>query len=356
MTVKMNKAAKRVREEESRAKVLLFDTETKASREAKPAYKTKRGVMFRGVAETVLSSRRARKYQGKVQLIFTSPPFPLNRKKKYGNAKGDAYLKWLTSFAPIFKKLLKKDGSIVMEMGNAWESGSPVMSPLALKALLAFLEAGKFNLCQQFVCYNPARLPSPAQWVNVERIRVKDSYTHVWWMSSTKRPKADNRNVLKPYSAAMLGLLSTKRYNAGKRPSEHKIGKKSFFKNNKGAIPSNVLLEDERIPTNLLKLSNTTSVDDYLRYCRDRELVPHPARMPIGLPQFFIKFLTESRDLVLDPFAGSNTTGAAAESLKRRWMSVEVQPDYIAASKGRFPQFSKRKKRRSALRSSDKAA
>lgn len=356
MNVKMNKSAKRVRKSAGKPRVLLFDAETKADVEAKPAYKTKRGVMFRGVAEAVLSSRRAKKFQGKVQLIFTSPPFPLNRKKKYGNALGDAYLKWLTSFAPIFKKLLKKDGSIVMEMGNAWESGSPVMSPLALKALLAFLEAGKFNLCQQFVCYNPARLPSPAQWVNVERIRVKDSYTHVWWMSPTKRPKADNRRVLKPYSAAMLELLSRKRYNAGKRPSEHKIGKKSFFKNNQGAIPSNVLLEDEQVPNNLLTLSNTTSVDDYLRYCRDRELVPHPARMPIGLPEFFIKFLTESRDLVLDPFAGSNTTGAAAESLKRRWMSVEVRPDYIAASKGRFPQFSKRKKRRRASRSSDKVA
>jgi len=333
------------RKDASKARVLLFDSAQKANLEARPAYKTKRGVMFRGVAESVLTSRRAKKYHGKVQLIFTSPPFPLNRKKKYGNAKGDAYLKWLTSFAPLFKKLLTKDGSIVMEMGNAWESGSPVMSPLALKALLAFLEAGKFNLCQQFVCYNPARLPSPAQWVNVERIRVKDAYTHVWWMSSTKRPKADNRKVLKPYSAAMLELLSTKRYNAGMRPSEHKIGKKSFFKNNKGAIPSNVLLEDERIATNLLKLSNTASVDDYLRYCREHELEPHPARMPIGLPEFFIKFLTESRDLVLDPFAGSNTTGAAAEGLKRRWVAVEARSDYISASKGRFAQFSRRKKR-----------
>lgn len=356
MTAKMKKTVKRIPKYATTATVSLFDTDMKASVEAKPAYKTTHGVMFRGVAEAVLNSRRAKKYEGKIQLIFTSPPFPLNRKKKYGNAQGDAYLKWLTSFAPIFKKLLKKDGSIVMEMGNAWESGSPVMSPLALKALLAFLEAGKFHLCQQFVCYNPARLPSPAQWVNVERIRVKDSYTHLWWMASTKRPKADNRKVLKPYSAAMLELLSTKRYNAGKRPSEHKIGKKSFFKNNKGAIPSNVLLEDELIPTNLLKLSNTVSFDDYLRYCRDRGLAPHPARMPIGLPEFFINFLTESGDLVLDPFAGSNTTGAAAEGLKRRWISVEARPDYIAASKGRFPLFSARKKKRNSSQSSGRAA
>jgi len=312
----------------------------------KRAYSTQRGVMFGGLAENFLSSRLAKKYHGKVQLIFTSPPFPLNRKKKYGNTQGEAYIQWLTSFAPLFKKLLKKNGSIVMEMGNAWESGTPVMSPLALKTLLAFLETGKFKLCQQFVCYNPARLPSPAQWVNVERIRVKDSYTHVWWMSPTERPKADNRDVLKPYSPEMLKLLRTKQYNAGKRPSEHRIGKKSFFKNNNGAIPSNVLLEDEQIPTNLLKLSNTNSVDGYLRYCREKELPPHPARMPIGLPEFFIKFLTNPKDLVLDPFAGSNTTGASAEKLKRRWISVEARNDYITASKGRFGQLTRKKQQR----------
>ena len=70
-----------------------------------------------------------------------------------------------------------------MEIGNAWESGRPTMSTLSLRALLAFLEAGGLHLCQQFISHNPARIPSPAQWVTVERIRVKDSFTNVWWMS-----------------------------------------------------------------------------------------------------------------------------------------------------------------------------
>jgi site-specific DNA-methyltransferase (cytosine-N4-specific) len=288
-------------------------------------YKTSRGIMYQGKAEAVLSSPDFSKYEGKVQLIFTSPPFPLNRKKKYGNLQGDAYIHWLANFAQIFRKLLKKDGSIVLELGNAWEPGKPVMSPLALRSLLAFLEAGEFYLCQQFVVYNPARLPSPAQWVNVERIRVKDSFTFVWWMSTTERPKADNRRILKPYSDSMLRLLKTKKYNAGGRPSEHHIGAKSFLTNNKGAIPSNVIT-----------LSNTSSSDAYLLYCRANNLQPHPARMPIGLPEFFIKFLTNPKNLVLDPFSGSNTTGAVAEKLKRRWISVEADENYIQASRGRF--------------------
>jgi len=255
-----------------------------------------------------LSSPSAKRYKGKVRLIFTSPPFPLNRKKAYGNFQGSEYTNWLAGFAPVFEQFLKPDGSIVMEMGNAWEAGKPVMSTLALEALLEFLRRGKLKLAQQFICYNPARLPSPAQWVNVERIRLKDAYTHVWWMSTSDRPYADNRNVLKPYSPSMLKLLETRRYNAGRRPSEHHIGDTSFLKNNNGAIPSNVLT-----------FANTAATDEYQVYCREQDLRPHPSRMHSGLAEFFIKFLTKEGELVMDPFAGSNTTGAVAERLKRRW-------------------------------------
>ena len=291
------------------------------------AYKTRKGHMFRASAETFFTSSIAKKYRGKVQLIFTSPPFPLNRKKKYGNLQGQEYVKWLATFAPYFREILKPEGSIVLEMGNAWEPGKPVMSTLALEALLGFLAKGKFHLCQQFICHNPARLPTPAQWVNVERIRVKDAYTHLWWMSPSDRPKADNRRVLKNYSPAMLKLLGNRKYNSGRRPSEHAIGATSFLRRNNGAIPSNVLT-----------LANTSSTDDYLRYCKTHDLQPHPARQPIRLPEFFVRFLTRPSQLVMDPFAGSNTTGAAAERLKRRWISMEPCEDYVSGSVGRFTQ------------------
>src|SRR2546422_3691042 len=294
------------------------------------AHKTANGAMYRGLAEEVLSSRRFQRYRGKVQLIFTSPPFPLNRKKRYGNRQGEAYREWLVSFAPKFRELLTKDGSIAIEMGNAWEPGRPVMSTLAMKTLLDFLERGNLYLCQQFVAYNQARLPGPAQWVNVERNRVKDSFTHIWWMSPSMRPKANNTEVLRPYSTAMRRLLSTSKYNAGRRPSEHAIGLSSFLKDNGGAIPSNVL-----------PATNTQSNDEYLNFCRRRGIPFQPARMPKQLPEFFIRFLTQEGDLVLDPFAGSNTTGAVAESLDRRWISIEPNRDYVQGSIGRFPKLAK---------------
>jgi site-specific DNA-methyltransferase (cytosine-N4-specific) len=293
-------------------------------------YKTQYGRMILGSAEQALKSALLKKYKGKVQLIFTSPPFPLNRKKRYGNFTGELYKQWLVSFGGIFRDLLKPDGSIVIELGNAWEPGRPVMSTLALESLLAFLREGQFNLCQQFICFNPARLPSPAQWVNVERIRLKDAYTHVWWMSPNERPKADNRRVLIPYSLAMIKLLASGRYNSGKRPSEYRIGTRSFLRNNNGAIPPNVIT-----------LTNTTASDNYQKYCRQRHLPIHPSRMPIGLAEFFIKFLTVPGNLVVDPFAGSNTTGAVAERLKRRWIAIEPGEQYVIGSRGRFLSESK---------------
>ena len=293
-------------------------------------YQTSYGSMYCGEAEKILLSDDLKPFHKNVQLIFTSPPFPLNRKKKYGNYQGEEFIDWLAKFAPLFKNYLKSNGSIVMEMGNAWVPGKPVMSPLALRALLKFLEEGDFHLCQQFIAYNPARLPSPAQWVNVDRIRVKDSFTHIWWMSPSDKPHADNRQVLKKYSKAMQQLLSNKKYNAGKRPSEHKISQDAFFRDNDGAIPSNVIT-----------VANTNSSDDYLRYCRLHDLQPHPARMPVLLPEFFIKFLTTPGSIVLDPFAGSNTTGSTAEKLERRWVSIEVNKTYVESSKGRFVNFVK---------------
>jgi hypothetical protein len=281
--------------------------------------------MYRCSIEGFLGSQHAAAVAGDVQLAFTSPPFPLNRKKRYSNRVGDAYLDWLGSLASPLGDMLADDGSLVVELGNAWEPGLPVMSTLALEALLRLRTDGGFHLCQQFVVHNPARLPSPAQWVNVERIRVKDAYTNVWWMSRTPRPKADNRRVLSGYSAAMKKLLARGTYNAGERPSQHHIGKTSFLADNGGAIPPNVLT-----------ISNTVSTDPYRAYCRERGLRLHPARMAPELADFFIRFLTDEGDLVLDPFGGSNTTGAAAEQLGRQWLTIEPEREYIEGSRGRF--------------------
>lgn len=286
--------------------------------------------------------------EGKVQLILTSPPFPLNNKKKYGNLNGEEYLSWFVSLAELFSKMLTPDGSIVIEMGNAWEKDRPVQSLLHLQCLLSFVNNDKagLRLCQEFVCYNPARLPSPAQWVTINRIRAIDSFTHVWWMSNSDYPKADNRRILRPYSKSMKKLLKTGKYNAGKRPSEHVIGETSFLKNNKGSISHNVIemenideTKELRLPYSMFSISNTKSNEFFIKTCKERGIVPHPARMPLEMASLFIEFLTDENDIVLDPFGGSNTTGYCAEKAKRKWVSIDTELKYGEQSKIRFEEM-----------------
>lgn len=312
-----------------------------------PVHSTKLGKYFVGDSVELLKSTEFDSIRGQVQLILTSPPFPLNNKKSYGNLKGKEYKKWFVSLAKLYSDLICENGSIVIELGNAWHSKRPIQDLLYLESLLDFVKAPKANLrlCQQFVCYNPSRLPSPVIWVNRERIRVTDSYTNLWWIAKSDFPKADNRRILRQYSEGMKALLRRQNYNPGKRPSEHVISPDAFLTDNGGSIPHNVIelepMDNERevrlpAPMNAISASNNNSNDFFMRTCRERNIKPHPARMPAPLAAFFIEFLTEPGDIVLDPFAGSNTTGFVAERLERKWISIEAMDEFAEQSKIRF--------------------
>ena len=101
-----------------------------------------------------------------------------------------------------------------------------------------------------------------------------------------------------------------------------------------GSIPSNVL--QDQTANDMLIAGNNAANDPYTIRCKESGIKIHPARFPAALPEFFIKLLTDEGDLVLDPFAGSNTAGAVAERLGRRWVGMELLEDYLEASKFRF--------------------
>ena len=179
----------------------------------------------------------------------------------------------------------------------------------------------------------PGKMPAPAEWVTVRRIRVRDSVEYVWWLSKTPWPKASNLNVLKEYSPDMLRLAKNG-VRETVRPSGHVI-RDSFDKVNAGgAIPPNVI--EEQLADSLLKLGNNAANDEYTLKCKQHGMKIHPARFPAALPSFFIKLLTEPNDLVIDPFAGSNTCGAVAEELDRRWLAFDEVEEYLRASRFRF--------------------
>lgn len=288
------------------------------------AYSTPFGRAFNCSIEDFILSPQFDELRGTVDLIVTSPPYPLVSPKAYGNRVGEDYKTWLSQVFVDLLPLLKPRGSLVVEIGNAWDKGAPTMSTLPLETLLNIRRETGLFLCQQFIWSNPNKLPGPATWVNVKRIRVKDSFTNIWWYSLTDNPMANNTRVLTPYKDGMKKLLARQTYNQGNRPSGHNIGD-GFLTKNRGSIPSNVLT-----------FPNTMESSAYRDWCKQHNVPQHPARMPEKLAEFFIKFLTNKGSLVMDPFGGSNTTGKVAEDLNRHWIYVENNPEYVIGSKGRF--------------------
>lgn len=261
-----------------------------------------------------------------IDLVITSPPFALQRQKSYGNVEQEAYINWLFAFCEKVYRVLKPHGSFVLDLGGAYQSKRPVRSLHNYRILIKLCDQLDFRLAEEFFWYNPSKLPSPIEWVNKRKIRVKDAVNTIWWLSKTDYPKANASNVLVPYSERMQKLLSNpeKYYKPKERPSGHDISI-AFATNNGGAIPSN-----------LLQIPNSESCSRYIQLCKAVNIPAHPARFPQKLPLFFINFLTEPGDTVLDIFAGSNTTGAAAESLQRRWLAFEQNLAYLSASAFRF--------------------
>jgi DNA modification methylase len=297
-------------------------TEQNTQAELVPAFGADSGRVYVGGALDVLS-RPDIVARGSVDLIVTSPPFGLVRKKQYGNVEADRYVDWFRPFGELFKSLLKPTGSLVIDIGGSWIPGQPTRNLYRHKLLIMLVKDLGFHLAQEFFWWNPSKLPTPAEWVNIRRVRVKDAVNCIWWLSPIPWPKASNRRVLQPYSESMRELLENG-YQAKLRPSGHDISTKFAPYNGRS------------IPPNILAIVNGESNSTYIRHCRERHLPVHPARFPSALPEFFIRMLSNRGDLVLDPCAGSCVTGEVAEYLHRRWVCVELVPDYVEGAKGRF--------------------
>jgi DNA modification methylase len=296
----------------------------------KPLYETRLGKLYHADSLHAMSLLAT----ASVDLVVTSPPYALHFKKEYGNADQKEYIKWFLPFAIEIRRILKPQGSFVLNIGGAWTPGVPVRCLYHYRLLLALCDDIGFNLAQEFFWFNPAKMPAPAEWVNVRRIRVKDSTEYIFWLSPSLFPRADNRRVLGEYSNDMKRLIKRGLVRT-KRPSGHII-KESFAEDKGGAIPGNVIEAHETEYADMFRCGNNESNSVYIKRSKVLRHKIHPARFPAELPRFFIEFLTETDDLVLDPFAGSNTTGAVAEELGRRWIAIEKNREYANDSLLRF--------------------
>jgi site-specific DNA-methyltransferase (cytosine-N4-specific) len=281
-----------------------------------PLYTTPLGEAYLGEAASLLK----RVADGAVDLVLTSPPFALARPKAYGNKSEADYADWFLPFASEVRRVLKPRGSFVLEMGWAYKPGRPVRSLYNIETLLRLCAEQDWLLSQEFHWFNPAKLPSPAEWVTVRKIRVKDAVSPIWWLAKTDDPRADWSNV-----RLDMDLRAPTPTDPSRDPDSLWFGDEALL----GA-------QDEEIPTNLLEIANTTSNSWYQRCCRGLAIKAHPARFPERLPAFFIRGLTSPGDIVMDIFCGSNTVGYASELLGRRWAAFEQKPQYLAASAFHF--------------------
>lgn len=284
-----------------------------------PAYTTARGAAYCADSLDVLAGLASQS----IDLVLTSPPYALEFKKEYGNEAKDRYVAWFLPFAREIQRVLVNDGSFVLNIGGSYNRGTPTRSLYHFRLLLALCEEIGFHLAQEAFWYNPAKVPAPAEWCNVRRIRVKDSVEYVWWFSRSPWPHANNREVLVPYSVDMERLIK-RGFRTKVRPSGWKPTA-GWARDNGGSIPSN-----------LLERGNNESNSAYIKSCAEYGLKPHPARFPAALPEWWIRFLTKPGAIVLDPFAGSNTTGRVAEDLERQWISIERDREYVQSSAVRF--------------------
>ena len=292
----------------------------------KPYHQTKLGKIIHGDSLPYMQGMES----NSVDLIVTSPPYALTEgnDKGFPNPSPEEYVDWFVPYAKEMYRVLKNTGSLVLNVGNAWNKGVPTRSLCNYRLLISLCDDIGFHLAQDLYWYK-SNLGN-AEWVNIRRIRLKSRVENVFWLSKTECPKANNKNVLSPYSKAMMAELARKvdRVDApGKmRPGKQQVNSGRIYKDKGGAISSD-----------LIAVHNTSSNDYYQRKCKEEGVDRHGARFPPLFAEFFVRFMTDKGDFVLDPFAGSCTTGEAAEATEREWICVEKDEKWLPGSLFRFP-------------------
>jgi DNA modification methylase len=288
-------------------------------------FETERGFVLWANAEDALSVLA----RESIELVYTSPPYPLLRAKEYQvgeDRSSKAWIDWMLRLAEGWRELLAPGGSMMINVGPVWEPGAPQQSTYIERFLIALEDRLGLRLCQRLAWESKTKLPAPLEWVGVRRVRVKDTVEPILWVApDPSAVPADNRRVLKPYSKGALRAIANPEDGTHRRPSGFTFGPSSF-RDNGGAIP----------PALISTTGAAASNSGYHRAVRAAGRTAHPATMPIDVADFCIRLGTTENALVYDPFLGSGTTAVAAERLDRRWIGSERSREYIESARIRF--------------------
>ena len=235
-----------------------------------------------------------------VNLIVTSPPYADQRSKTYGGISPDKYVEWFLPITEQLFRVLKPDGSFVLNIKERVVNGE--RHTYVLELILAMRQQGW--LWTEEYCWHKKN-SYPGKWPN----RFRDSWERCLHFTKNRKFAMYQEAVMVPigdWAETRLRTLS----ETDKRRDESKV-ESGFGKNVSNWVGRNMVY-----PNNVLHMATETSNQG------------HSAAFPVELPAWFIKLFTQPGDVVLDPFAGAGTTNVAAKQLGRHHIGIEKESSF----------------------------
>ena len=243
-----------------------------------------------------------------VDLVVTSPPYADQRKNNYGGIHPDAYVEWFLPRADKLKRVLKPSGSFVLNIKEKVVKGE--RHTYVLDLILSMRQQG-WLWVDEYIwhkknCY-------PGKWPN----RFRDSWERLLHFALSKDFKMRQEAVMVPMGEWAGNRLK----NLSETDMTRDLSKTG---NGFGKRVSNWVGRDFAYPTNVLHMATECGYKG------------HPATFPVQLPSWFIELFTDPGDVVLDPFAGSGTTLAAAKELNRNSIGIDICEEFCLLIKDRL--------------------
>jgi len=245
---------------------------------------------------------------GCVDLIVTSPPYADQRKHTYGGIHPDKYVEWFLPIAAELKRVLKQEGSFVLNIKERVVDGE--RHTYVLELILALRKQG-WLWTEEYIWHK--RNSYPGKWPN----RFRDAWERCLHFTKDKHFAMYQDAVRVPmgdWSQTRLRNLSETDKRRDNSHVQSGFGKKI----------ENWIGRELAYPDNVLHLATECSNQG------------HSATFPVELPGWFIKLFTQPGDVVLDPFLGSGTTAVAAKQLDRRCIGIEINSEYIQLAQERL--------------------
>jgi site-specific DNA-methyltransferase (cytosine-N4-specific) len=265
-----------------------------------------------------------------IHLCLTSPPYPLKKPRNYGNTTEAAWVDFLCeSLEPIVKNLVR-GGSIVLNISNdIFEHKSPARSLYLERTILALHDRLGLHLMDRIPWVNRSKPPAPTYWACVQRFQLAVAWEPILWFTNDPLAvRSDNRRVLEPHTDKHKAFMK----NGGDKRTvafgdgAYKLRPGSFGRETPGRIPKNIVEVGHAC-------SDTNAVR---RAAKSLGQSAHGAMFPTRLCDFFVRFLTEKNDLVVDPFGGSQKVALSAERHNRRWVTTERMYEYLQQAQALF--------------------